>query len=81
MIKQRSQTRILACTQDEPDVSIRKAAALAAARILSRSAQEDASKPLRQLVGRFRCVPAICSMHSSSPVRKALWCIGSQMLG
>lgn len=35
---------------DEPDVSIRKAAALAAARILSRSAQEDASKPLRQLV-------------------------------
>jgi hypothetical protein len=31
-------------------VSIRKAAALAAARILSRSAQEDASKPLRQLV-------------------------------
>jgi hypothetical protein len=32
-------------------VSIRKAAALAAARILSRSAQEDASKPLRQLVG------------------------------
>ena len=37
--------------QDEPDVSIRKAAALAAARILSRAAQEDASKPLRQLVG------------------------------
>lgn len=32
-------------------MSIRKAAALAAARILSRSAQEDASKPLRQLVG------------------------------
>ena len=31
-------------------MSIRKAAALAAARILSRSAQEDASKPLRQLV-------------------------------
>jgi hypothetical protein len=51
--------------QDEPDVSIRKAAALAAARILSRSAQEDASRPLRQLVGASAMCPPYCRLPAA----------------
>lgn len=54
-------------------MSIRKAAALATARILSRSAQEDASKPLRQLVRSARAPGGLIKGTVLWPGNRKFW--------